>query len=109
MNTNAPVKIRTLSAALEEIERLESQVIALNAALASKTTAPTKQTATAPATAPSVNQPAAVATKTPVAKSLNDMSRAELATAADQAHLRGDIAAENLYYHAHAARKPTYC
>lgn len=111
MNAIAPARTRfkTLTAALEEVERLESQVIALNAALASRTAAPAKtQTPTPPPSAPAaVNQPAAAAT-TPAAKSIDAMSRAELATAADEAHTRGDAEAENRYFRAHAARMPTH-
>jgi hypothetical protein len=59
MNATEPVKIRfkTLSTALEEISRLESQVVALNAALASKVAAPAKAQTPTPPSAPTLNQP----------------------------------------------------
>jgi hypothetical protein len=109
--TTEPVKNRfkTLTAALDEIERLESQVIALNAALVSRTAAPAKaQTPTPPSAPAPVNQPAQAATP-PAAKSLNDYSLSELVDAVDEANLRGDTAAANRFYRAYQARKLSSC
>jgi hypothetical protein len=112
MTTTEPVRNRfkTLSAAIEEIERLESQAIALNAALASRTAAPAKAQTPAPPScpAPPANQPAQAATPA-AAKSLNDYSLSELARAADEAGLAGDHVKANLYYQAYSARKLNRC
>lgn len=96
MNATEPVKTRfkTLTAALEEIERLEKQVIALNAALAaSKTVAPTKAQTSIPPTAPAVSQPPAAATPPPVERPLAELSKRALADAIDLANAQGDKAA----------------
>jgi hypothetical protein len=101
MTTTEPVRDRfkTLSAAIEEIERLESQAIALNAALTSRTAAPTKAQTPEPA-----NQPAQAATPA-AAKSLHDYSLSELVDAADEANGRGDTATANRFFRAYETRK----
>jgi hypothetical protein len=107
MNTTEPVRNRfkMLSAAMEEIERLELQAIALKAALASRTAAPAKAQSPAPPNAPApANQPAQAATP-PAAKSLNDYSLSELVDGADEANGRGDTATANRFYRAYEARK----
>jgi hypothetical protein len=108
MNTIEPVRNRfkTLSAAIEEIERLESQAIALNAALTSRTAAPAKAQTPAPSTAPApANQPAQTATIPPAVKTLNDYSIPELIDAADEANGRGDAAAANRFFREYETRK----
>jgi hypothetical protein len=99
-------RFRTLDSACEHIEKLEAQIVALNAALtAGKSAAPAKaQTPTAPPNAPSANQPAPAAT-TPAAKSLDDMSLRELADAADTAAVAGNKAEANRFYRAYSERK----
>jgi len=107
MTTTEPVRNRfkTLSAAIEEIERLELQAIALNAALTSRTAAPAKAQTPAPPSVPApANQPAAAASA-PAAKSLNDYSLSELVDAADEANARGDTAAANRFFRAYETRK----
>jgi hypothetical protein len=108
MNTIAPVKNRfkTLSAALDEIENLERQIVVLNAELAaSKTAAAAKTQIPTPPSAPAaVNQAPAVATP-PTAKSIEKMTTRELIDACDAAARAGDHAESNRFYRAHQARK----
>jgi hypothetical protein len=111
MTTTEPVRNRfkTLSAAIEEIERLESQAIGLNAALASRTAASAKaQTPAPPNVLAPANQPAAAVTP-PAAKSLNDYSLSELVDAADEANGRGDAAAANRFFREYETRKQAGC
>ena len=105
--TVEPVKkrFRTLESACEHIEKLELQIVSLNAALTSRTAAPAKAQTPAPPSVPApANQPAAAATL-PAAKSLEEMSLSELATAADEAGLAGDHAKANLYYQAYSRKQ----
>jgi len=90
MNATEPVKNRfkTLSTALEEISRLESQVVALNAALASKTAAAAKAQTPAPAVV--ANQPPAAATPPAGERPLSELSKRELTEVLDRANARGD-------------------
>jgi hypothetical protein len=104
MNATEPVKNRfkTLSTALEEISRLESQVVALNAALASKTAAAAKAQTPAPAVV--ANQPPAVATP-PAVKPINQMSSEELIDACDAAAAGGNHQEANRFYREYESRK----
>jgi hypothetical protein len=105
MNTIAPVKTRfkTLDLACQEIERLEQQVVALNAALASKTAAPAKAQNSTPPSAPVVTPPVknsspAASPPTTVERPLSEWNKAELADAADAASQAGDHATSNKFY-----------
>jgi hypothetical protein len=107
MNATEPVKTRfkTLTAALDEIEKLERQIVALNAALASKTAAPAKAQIPTPPTAPAaVNQPPQAATP-PAAKPIDQMTPRELVDACDEATRAGDKVAADRYYRAYSERK----
>lgn len=99
-------RFKTLDTACEHIEKLEGQIVALNAALASKTAAPAKaQIPAAPPSAPAaVNQPPAAAT-TPATKPIDQMSLRELTDAADTAAAAGNHAEANRYYRAYSERK----
>jgi len=105
MTTSEPVRnrFRTLDAACEQIEKLELQIVSLNAALASRTAAPAKANPPSVPAAPA-SQPAAAASP-PAAKSLDDMSLSELASAADEFGLAGNHQKSNLYYQAYSERK----
>jgi hypothetical protein len=106
--TVEPVKkrFRTLDAACEHIEKLELQIVSLNAALTSRTATPARAETPAPPScpAPPANQPAQAATPA-VVKSLNDYSLSELARAADEAGLAGDHTEANRFYRAYSERK----
>jgi len=109
--TTEPVKkrFRTLDSACEHIEKLEQQIVVLNASLSSKSAAQAKaQNANRPSAPAPVNQSAQAATP-PAAKSLDDYSLSELVAAADEAHARGDTAAANRFYRTYEARKPSRC
>jgi hypothetical protein len=106
--TIEPVKkrFRTLTAAVEEIERLESQVIALNAALAaSKTAAPAKVQIPTQATNPAVSQPQPAASLPQVERPLADLSRREIADLMDEANARGDKATTDRLWREYCRRK----
>jgi hypothetical protein len=93
-------RFRTLDAACEQIEKLELQIVSLNAALASRTAAPAKAQTPAPPTVPApANQPAQTATP-PAAKSLD-----ELIDLADEANFRGDTAAAGRFFREYETRK----
>jgi len=106
MNATEPVKIRfkTLSTALEEISRLESQVVALNAALASKVAAPAKAQTPTPPSAPTLNQPPAAATPPAVERPLAEMSKRELTEILDRANANGDKAAVDRIWAEYSSR-----
>jgi hypothetical protein len=107
MTTTEPVRnrFRTLDAACEQIEKLELQIVSLNASLASRTAAPAKAQTPAPLTAPAAaNQSAQTATPS-AAKSLDDYSLSELVDAADEANGRGDAAAANRFFREYETRK----
>jgi hypothetical protein len=109
MNTIAPAKTRfkTLSAAEDEIENLERQIVVLNAELAaSKTTAAAKtQTPTQPTAPAVVNQPTAAAAPSAVERPLAEISKRELTVAMDEAGSKGDHASANRFYSEYCRRK----
>jgi hypothetical protein len=108
MNTIAPVKTRfkTLAAAQDEIEKLERQVVVLNAELAaSKTTAAAKtQTPALPSAPAAVNQPPAAAAPSAV-KPIDQMNSGELIAACDSAAAAGNHQEANRFYRAYSERK----
>jgi hypothetical protein len=95
-------RFRTLTAACDEIARLEQQVIGLNAApAASKTKV---QIPTLPTT-PAVSQPQLAASPPQVERPLADLSRREIADLMDEANARGDKPTTDRLWREYCRRK----
>lgn len=107
--TTEPIRkrFRTLDSACQHIEALEGQIVTLNAALASRATAPAK----AQTPAPPVNQQNAPATtQRPVSlpaveRPLAELSKRELADLMDAANASGDKATTDKLWREYRTRK----
>jgi hypothetical protein len=99
-------RFRTLTAACDEIVRLEQQVIGLNAALvASKTAPPAKVQIPAQPTNPAVSQPQPAGSLPMVERPLADLSRREIADLMDEANARGDKLTTDRLWREYCSRK----
>jgi hypothetical protein len=102
MNATAPAKNRfkTLSTALEQIEKLELQLVSLNAALASKFQATKAQTSTPPSAPAGVSQTPAATVERP----LSGLSKRELTEVLDTANANGDKTAVDRIWAEYSSR-----